>query len=144
MQAEFRAPRRRSRVFEAYEGPLPVGRCTDAQRTFRGDLINQQVLVCHPDHIQKIHSQVTESTLCDQNRRLTHTGSDDCVAFQGFFGKGILSRARPDRGISDRWESELTSSRLKCHRLFLAESAGISLFQITKVCFYLSSPSPGQ
>eukprot|EP00064_Thunnus_orientalis_P024413 superscaffoldBa00010438_g24708 len=51
MQAEFRAPRRRPRVYEQYEAPLPVN------SHFRADLINQHVLVCDPDHIQKIHNQ---------------------------------------------------------------------------------------
>ncbi|XP_042259529.1 tRNA-splicing endonuclease subunit Sen2 [Thunnus maccoyii] len=73
MQAEFRAPRRRPRVYEQYEAPLPVS------SHFRADLINQHVLVCDPDHIQKIHNQ-------------------------GFFGKGVLSRARPDHSLSDQWE----------------------------------------
>ncbi|AWP02382.1 putative tRNA-splicing endonuclease subunit Sen2-like [Scophthalmus maximus] len=79
MQAEFRAPRRRTRVHEAYEAPLPVGRSPGERAEFRAELINQHVLVCHRDHIQKIHNQ-------------------------GYFGKGILSRARPDHSISDKWE----------------------------------------
>ncbi|XP_044074647.1 tRNA-splicing endonuclease subunit Sen2 [Siniperca chuatsi] len=79
MQAEFRAPRRRTRVREEYEAPLPVSRSPEERSDFRAELINQHVLVCHPDHIQKIHNQ-------------------------GYFGKGILSRARPDHSISDQWE----------------------------------------
>ncbi|XP_071351420.1 tRNA-splicing endonuclease subunit Sen2 [Trachinotus anak] len=79
MQAEFRAPRRRNRVREQYVAPLPVS-CSPEERTdLRAELINQHVLVCHPDHIQKIHNQ-------------------------GYFGKGVLSRARPDHSISDQWE----------------------------------------
>ncbi|KAL7408641.1 hypothetical protein ABVT39_026803 [Epinephelus coioides] len=79
MQAEFRAPRRRTRVQEEYEAPLPMSRSLEEASHFRAELINQHVLVCHPDHIQKIHNQ-------------------------GYFGKGILSRARPDHSISDQWE----------------------------------------
>ncbi|XP_076602845.1 tRNA-splicing endonuclease subunit Sen2 isoform X1 [Chaetodon auriga] len=79
MQAEFRAPRRRTRVMEEYEAPLPVSRSPEERSDLRAQLINQHVLVCHPDHIQKIHNQ-------------------------GYFGKGILSRARPDHSISDQWE----------------------------------------
>ncbi|XP_070703482.1 tRNA-splicing endonuclease subunit Sen2 [Pempheris klunzingeri] len=79
MQAEFRAPRRRTRVHEEYEAPLPLSRSSDERSDFRAELINQHVLVCHPEHIQKIHNQ-------------------------GYFGKGILSRARPDHSISDQWE----------------------------------------
>lgn len=58
MQAEFRAPRRRSRVFEEYEAPLPVSRSTGERCEFRAQLINQHVLVCHPEHIRKLHNQV--------------------------------------------------------------------------------------
>ncbi|XP_023264016.1 tRNA-splicing endonuclease subunit Sen2 [Seriola lalandi dorsalis] len=79
MQAEFRAPRRRTRVHEEYQAPLPVSSSPDERTDLRAELINQHVLVCHPDHIQKIHNQ-------------------------GYFGKGILSRARPDHSISDQWE----------------------------------------
>ncbi|XP_039971533.1 tRNA-splicing endonuclease subunit Sen2 isoform X2 [Xiphias gladius] len=79
MQAEFRAPRRRTRVQEEYEAPLPVSRSPEERTDLRAELINQHVLVCHPDHIQKIHNQ-------------------------GYFGKGVLSRARPDHSISDQWE----------------------------------------
>ncbi|XP_026163869.1 tRNA-splicing endonuclease subunit Sen2 isoform X2 [Mastacembelus armatus] len=79
MQAEFRAPRRRARVQEEYEAPLPVSRVPEQRSHFRAQLINQHVLVCHPDHIQKIHNQ-------------------------GFFGKGVLSRCRPNHSISDQWE----------------------------------------
>ncbi|XP_038551347.1 tRNA-splicing endonuclease subunit Sen2 [Micropterus salmoides] len=79
MQAEFRAPQRRTRVREEYEAPLPVSRSPEERSDFRAELINQHVLVCHPDHIQKIHNQ-------------------------GYFGKGVLSRARPDYSISDQWE----------------------------------------
>ncbi|KAM3621526.1 uncharacterized protein V6R79_012410 [Siganus canaliculatus] len=81
MEAEFRAPRRRTRVHEEYEAPLPVSRSPEEKQeeNFRAELINQHVLVCHPDHIQKIYNQ-------------------------GYFGKGVLSRARPDHGISDQWE----------------------------------------
>ncbi|XP_069544741.1 tRNA-splicing endonuclease subunit Sen2 [Brachyistius frenatus] len=79
MQAEFRAPRRRTRVHEEYEAPLPVSRSPEERSHFRAEIINQHVLVCHPDHIQKIHNQ-------------------------GYFGKGVLSRARPDHSFCDQWE----------------------------------------
>ncbi|XP_028284844.1 tRNA-splicing endonuclease subunit Sen2 [Parambassis ranga] len=79
MQAAFLAPRRRTRVHEEYEAPLPVGRSPQEKSQFRAELINQHVLVCQPEHIQKIHNQ-------------------------GYFGKGVLSRARPDHSIYDHWE----------------------------------------
>ncbi|KAG7493221.1 tRNA-splicing endonuclease subunit Sen2 [Solea senegalensis] len=79
MLAEFRAPRRRNRVHEEYEAPLPVTQSPEERSDFRAELINQHVLVRNPDHIQRIYNQ-------------------------GYFGKGILSRARPDHSISDQWE----------------------------------------
>ncbi|XP_072237492.1 tRNA-splicing endonuclease subunit Sen2 [Leuresthes tenuis] len=79
MQADFRPPRRRTRVQEAFEGPLPVTRIPEERNHYRAELINQHVLVRHPDHILKVHNQ-------------------------GYFGKGVLSRARPDHSISDKWE----------------------------------------
>ncbi|KAF1392338.1 hypothetical protein PFLUV_G00051750 [Perca fluviatilis] len=79
MHAEFRAPRRRARVHEEFVAPLPVSRSPEERSHFRAELINQHVLVCDPEHIQKIYNQ-------------------------GYFGKGVLSRARPDHNISDQWE----------------------------------------
>lgn len=79
MQAEFRPPRRRTRVYEDYEAPLPLLRNLQERKHYRGDLVHMQVLVCHPDHIQRIYNQ-------------------------GYFGKGVLSRARPDHSISNQWE----------------------------------------
>ncbi|XP_028303583.1 tRNA-splicing endonuclease subunit Sen2 [Gouania willdenowi] len=65
MEAELRPPRRRLRITEQYEAPLPL------DTRLRAQLINKHVLVRDPEHIRRIHSQ-------------------------GFFGKGILSRSRPD------------------------------------------------
>lgn len=58
MQADFRPPKRRSRIRDEYEGPLPVSRDPAESSEFRAELISQHVLVCHPEHIQKIHNQV--------------------------------------------------------------------------------------
>ncbi|XP_068171854.1 tRNA-splicing endonuclease subunit Sen2 [Antennarius striatus] len=79
MQADFRPPKRRTRVREQYEGPLPVSQTPEDSVQFRAEIINQHVLVWDPEHIDRIHSQ-------------------------GYFGKGILSRARPDHSISDQWQ----------------------------------------
>uniref|UniRef100_A0A3Q0T422 tRNA-splicing endonuclease subunit Sen2 n=1 Tax=Amphilophus citrinellus TaxID=61819 RepID=A0A3Q0T422_AMPCI len=89
MQAEFRAPRRRLRVTEELEAPLPLS--PRGSSHFRAELLNQHVLVVDSDQSQKIHNQ-------------------------GYFGKGVLSRARPEHSISDQWEREyeelLTWARL--------------------------------
>ena len=58
MQADFRPPRRRTRVQEEFEAPLPVTRIPEERNHYRAELINQHVLVRHPDHIQKVHNQV--------------------------------------------------------------------------------------
>ncbi|XP_041634265.1 tRNA-splicing endonuclease subunit Sen2 [Cheilinus undulatus] len=79
MQAEFRAPKRRARVYEEYEAPLPVNQSPGERRDLRAEILNQHVIVCHPEDINRIYSQ-------------------------GYFGKGVLSRARPDHSISDQWE----------------------------------------
>lgn len=50
MEAEFRAPKRRTRVHEVYEGPLP-------QTQVRAELVHQQVLVQDPDHVRTLYSQ---------------------------------------------------------------------------------------
>lgn len=79
MQAEFRAPRRRTRVQEDYQAPLPGLGIPRDQDLFKADLINQHVLVNDPDHILKISKQ-------------------------GYFGEGILSRCRSSPSV-DHWES---------------------------------------
>uniref|UniRef100_A0A8C6LB61 tRNA-splicing endonuclease subunit Sen2 n=1 Tax=Nothobranchius furzeri TaxID=105023 RepID=A0A8C6LB61_NOTFU len=130
MRAEFRAPQRRTRVYEDYEAPLPVSRDPHERKVYRAELINQQVLVCHPDHIQKIHNQ-------------------------GFFGKGVLSRARPNHSVSDKWERELTPavmslsvwSSLCCSHLVsvcVTEHAGLLLPVVSpsrSVCFSIYLPT---
>ncbi|XP_077386787.1 tRNA-splicing endonuclease subunit Sen2 [Festucalex cinctus] len=80
MQADFRPPRRRWRVDEEYVAPLPVSRSSPERTSyFRADLVNRHVLVTDPEHIRDIYNQ-------------------------GYFGKGVLSRARPERGVSDQWQ----------------------------------------
>lgn len=59
MQAELRPPHRRCRVFEQYEAPLPVGSSPRENYHFRAHLINQQVVLFHPEHIRRIHSQAS-------------------------------------------------------------------------------------
>ncbi|KAM4613375.1 tRNA-splicing endonuclease subunit Sen2 isoform 2-T12 [Polymixia lowei] len=80
MEAPFQAPRHRARVSELYEGPFPVPRSeAEEDRVYRAELVHQHVLILDPIHIQEIYGK-------------------------GYFGKGVLSRARPDRRISSQWE----------------------------------------
>ncbi|KAK2861566.1 hypothetical protein Q5P01_001099 [Channa striata] len=125
MQAEFRPPRRRTRVYEEYEAPLPVCNSPGERSHLRAELINQHVLVCDPDHIQKIYSQ-------------------------GYFGKGILSRARPDYSLSDQWEQHeglflpvISPSRyeelLKCARSSLS-AQGLNEDKVNQTLIELCQP----
>ncbi|KAK7881090.1 hypothetical protein WMY93_032300 [Mugilogobius chulae] len=52
----------------------------------RADLINQQVLVQNPDHIRTFTAIFL-------------------FLFQGFFGKGVLSKSAPVHSVSDKWEN---------------------------------------
>uniref|UniRef100_A0A3Q0T427 tRNA-splicing endonuclease subunit Sen2 n=1 Tax=Amphilophus citrinellus TaxID=61819 RepID=A0A3Q0T427_AMPCI len=61
MQAEFRAPRRRLRVTEELEAPLPLS--PRGSSHFRAELLNQHVLVVDSDQSQKIHNQVNPHPL---------------------------------------------------------------------------------
>ncbi|XP_063072681.1 tRNA-splicing endonuclease subunit Sen2 [Engraulis encrasicolus] len=85
MEAVFQPPKRRARVYESYEGPLPVP--TSQQNVtqphkliFKAELVNNRVIVKEPAHIHNLYTK-------------------------GYFGKGILSRSRPDYSLSDRWKS---------------------------------------
>ena len=62
-EAAFLAPRRRATLYEAYEAPFPVPRSdAEAMRcresVYRADLVNQQVLVRDPAHIELLYGQV--------------------------------------------------------------------------------------
>ncbi|KAL7837585.1 hypothetical protein SRHO_G00272960 [Serrasalmus rhombeus] len=84
MEAVFQAPKRRSKVYESFESPLPVPITKEASSPqsliYKAEVINQHVIVREPDHIQALYGK-------------------------GYFGKGVLSRSRPEHSISDRWEN---------------------------------------
>lgn len=67
------------------------------------------------------------------------------VSLQGYFGKGVLSRARPDHCFADRWQRELKS---QVYDVTTSPSASqlTSMFvsQSTKVFHFLSSARPGE
>ncbi|XP_046881250.1 tRNA-splicing endonuclease subunit Sen2 [Hypomesus transpacificus] len=83
-EAVFQAPKRRARVYEAYEAPFPVLLTAEDAKlpvdlVYRAEIVNKNVIVRDPDHIQALYGK-------------------------GYFGKGMLSRARPDYCISNTWE----------------------------------------
>ncbi|XP_019360623.1 PREDICTED: tRNA-splicing endonuclease subunit Sen2 [Gavialis gangeticus] len=99
-EAGFRPPRRKRRVYEPLRPPFPL----PASRHFgpcRAEMLNNHVLVRSPEDMEQLYSQ-------------------------GYFGKGILSRSRPEYSISDpllvgKWRDTqinmpiLTSKKYHCH-----------------------------
>lgn len=75
-EAVFQAPKRRVKVYERFEAPLPV--CDEEHIIFRADIISHHVIVTDPAHILTLYQR-------------------------GFFGKGVFSRSRPEHEISHRW-----------------------------------------
>ncbi|XP_004395696.1 PREDICTED: tRNA-splicing endonuclease subunit Sen2 isoform X1 [Odobenus rosmarus divergens] len=80
-EAVFRAPKRKRRVYESYESPLPIpfGQdCGPKQdfKVFTAEMINNNVIVRNAEDMEQLYGK-------------------------GYFGKGILSRSRPNFTISD-------------------------------------------
>ncbi|KAJ7994387.1 hypothetical protein DPEC_G00248760 [Dallia pectoralis] len=90
-EAVFQAPKRRVRIYEEYYAPVPVpltredggyepyGSPVPLNLIYRAEMVNQQVVVRDPEHMQALYNK-------------------------GYFGKGILSRSRPDHSVSNLWE----------------------------------------
>ncbi|XP_018600054.1 tRNA-splicing endonuclease subunit Sen2 isoform X4 [Scleropages formosus] len=83
-EAVFQAPKRRARVYESYEGPFPVPLCADGAGgpeplVYRADVVNRHVVVRDPAHIGAVYGK-------------------------GYFGKGVLSRSKPQHSISERFQ----------------------------------------
>ncbi|XP_062970514.1 tRNA-splicing endonuclease subunit Sen2 isoform X1 [Cynocephalus volans] len=80
-EAVFHAPKRKRRVYESYESPLPIPFGQDHGpkkefRIFRAEMINNNVIVKNTEDIEQLYGK-------------------------GYFGKGVLSRSRPNFTISD-------------------------------------------
>ncbi|XP_064422267.1 tRNA-splicing endonuclease subunit Sen2 isoform X2 [Latimeria chalumnae] len=80
-EAVFCAPRRKRRVFETYEASLPVPTTQEEAnlsipRVYQAELFNNHVIVRHPGDIEVLYKK-------------------------GYFGKGILSRSKPEYYVSD-------------------------------------------
>ncbi|XP_069795945.1 tRNA-splicing endonuclease subunit Sen2 isoform X2 [Narcine bancroftii] len=81
VEATFQAPKRKRRVYESYEAPLPLlftheGTISSEQEHHYAEMINDNVIVRKPKSITALYGK-------------------------GYFGKGMLSRSRPDYNISD-------------------------------------------
>ncbi|NXG35960.1 SEN2 endonuclease, partial [Dromaius novaehollandiae] len=86
-EAVFQPPRRKRRIFESYESPFPVDVDGKDFRIYQAEIINNNVIVRNPEDIEQLYSK-------------------------GYFGKGILSRSRPEYSISDpllvtKWQGKL-------------------------------------
>ncbi|KAM6161596.1 tRNA-splicing endonuclease subunit Sen2 [Erethizon dorsatum] len=104
-EAVFHAPKRKRRVYESYESPLPIpfGQDPGPQkefRIFRAEMINNHVIVRSPSDMEQLYGK-------------------------GYFGKGTLSRSRPNFSVSDpklvaKWKDVetsmpiVTSERYQC------------------------------
>uniref|UniRef100_A0AAF6YI46 Peroxisome proliferator-activated receptor gamma n=1 Tax=Bos taurus TaxID=9913 RepID=A0AAF6YI46_BOVIN len=80
-EAVFRPPKRKRRVHDSYESPLPIPCGQDCGpekdfRIFRAEMINSHVIVRGLEDMEQLYGK-------------------------GYFGKGILSRSRPNFTISD-------------------------------------------
>uniref|UniRef100_A0A2K5DAS6 tRNA-splicing endonuclease subunit Sen2 n=1 Tax=Aotus nancymaae TaxID=37293 RepID=A0A2K5DAS6_AOTNA len=80
-EAVFHAPKRKRRVYETYESPLPIpfGQDHGPQKEFKifhAEMINNNVIVRNAEDIEQLYGN-------------------------GYFGKGILSRSRPSFTTSD-------------------------------------------
>ncbi|KAM9737124.1 LOW QUALITY PROTEIN: tRNA-splicing endonuclease subunit Sen2-like [Dama dama] len=80
-EAVFRPPKRKRRVHESYESPLPIPCGQDHGpekdfRIFQAEMINSHVIVRGLEDMEQLYGE-------------------------GYFGKGILSRSRPNFTISD-------------------------------------------
>lgn len=63
MEAVFQAPKRRAKVYEAYEAPLPLPIFEQDARqhhhvVFKAELVNNHVIVRDPYHILSLYSKV--------------------------------------------------------------------------------------
>ncbi|KAM9099839.1 tRNA-splicing endonuclease subunit Sen2 [Sarcophilus harrisii] len=80
-EAVFHAPKRKRRVYESYESPFPIPFCQEVTlqkdfKIYRAEIINNNVIVRNAEAIKQLYGK-------------------------GYFGKGILSRSRPDFTVSD-------------------------------------------
>ncbi|XP_023595827.1 tRNA-splicing endonuclease subunit Sen2 isoform X1 [Trichechus manatus latirostris] len=93
-EAVFRAPKRKRKVYEHYESPFPIP--------------------FGQDHIPKKEFQVYHAEMMDNNVIVRNAEAIEQLYGKGYFGKGILSRSRPNFTISDpklvaKWKDMRTS-----------------------------------
>lgn len=68
-EAVFHAPKRKRRVYESYESPLPIpfGRDPGRRkefRIFRAEMINNHVIVRDPGDMEQLYGKVSANVPC--------------------------------------------------------------------------------
>ncbi|XP_074861434.1 tRNA-splicing endonuclease subunit Sen2 isoform X2 [Carettochelys insculpta] len=105
-EAIFHAPRKKRRVFESFDSPFPISSSLEDIwgkdfRICQAEVINNNVIVRNPEDMEQLYSK-------------------------GYFGKGVLSRSRPEYNISDpllvaKWQDArinlpiVSSKKYQCH-----------------------------
>ncbi|XP_063796848.1 tRNA-splicing endonuclease subunit Sen2 [Pseudophryne corroboree] len=125
-QATFHAPRRKRKVYETYESPFPIPLSHDCHmkdfRICQAEIINNYVIVRRLEDIELLYGK-------------------------GYFGKGILSRSRPEYSIAQnelrvRWKGckmnlPIISSKKYQHHVEwakgLLEAQGLDTCSINKI-----------
>ncbi|XP_067907931.1 tRNA-splicing endonuclease subunit Sen2 isoform X2 [Heterodontus francisci] len=80
-EASFRVPKKKRRVYESYEAPFPVSLTQEETSSkehehYYAEMMNNSIIVRKPEDMKALYGK-------------------------GYFGKGVLSRSRPDYNISD-------------------------------------------
>ncbi|KAG1962684.1 tRNA-splicing endonuclease subunit Sen2 [Pimephales promelas] len=80
-EAVFQAPKRRAKVYESFEAPLPVllSSQDEDRNIYSAEIISHQVIVTDPAHTLILYER-------------------------GYFGKGVFSRSRPEHVVSQQWK----------------------------------------
>ncbi|XP_032628451.1 tRNA-splicing endonuclease subunit Sen2 isoform X1 [Chelonoidis abingdonii] len=134
VEAVFHAPRRKRRVFESYDSPFPIPAspediCGKYFKIYQAEIINNNVIVRNSKDIEQLYSK-------------------------GYFGKGILSRSRPEYNISDpllvaKWQDAkinmpiLSSKKYQCHLEWaksLMQEQGLDDCSINKILENYTKP----
>uniref|UniRef100_A0A8C5WJV9 tRNA-splicing endonuclease subunit Sen2 n=1 Tax=Leptobrachium leishanense TaxID=445787 RepID=A0A8C5WJV9_9ANUR len=133
MEGIFHAPRRKRTVYESYESPFPIplshDSCDREFKIYQAEIINNCVIVTNPEDIERLYSQ-------------------------GYFGKGILSRSRPQYSVAEQ-ELQInlrgskpqfpiiSSKKYQCHLEWakeLLKGQGLDLDSVTKLLDDYTSP----
>ncbi|KAM4722648.1 tRNA-splicing endonuclease subunit Sen2 [Rhinophrynus dorsalis] len=125
--ATFHAPRRKRKVYESYESPFPIPLSHDGStgkdfRICQAEIVNNYVIVRRVEDIELLYGK-------------------------GYFGKGVLSRSRPQYNIGDqqlfaKWRAAkmnlpvISSKKYQRHTEWaknLLEEQGLDAASVTRI-----------